>query len=71
MRKKKLADLNILNNRVDEALGRPDLYRDAPERAQKLIRQKADLARMIASAEERWLVAQQKYEDAFSGELMN
>ncbi|MFZ5834731.1 MAG: ABC-F family ATP-binding cassette domain-containing protein [Pseudomonadota bacterium] len=61
---KKLAELNTLNSRIEEALSRPGLYTDAPERAQKLIKQKADLARLITAAEERWLSAQQAYEEA-------
>ena len=61
---KKLADLNILNSRIEEALGRPELYKDSPERAQKLIKQKADLSRIISAAEERWLTAQQAYDEA-------
>ena len=64
---KKLADLNMLNSRIEEALGRPGLYTDAPERAQKLIKQKAELTRLISAAEERWLSAQQAYDDAMVG----
>ncbi|MFZ5834734.1 MAG: hypothetical protein ACOY2B_05010 [Pseudomonadota bacterium] len=42
-------------------------FPEAPERAQKLIKQKADLARMILAAEERWMNAQAAYDEATVG----
>jgi len=64
---KKLADLNDLERRIETALARPELYAQDPERAQKLLKQRADLARMITAADERWLDAQSAYDAALVG----
>ncbi len=49
---------------LDKALANADLYEQAPERAQDLAKQRGQLARQLADAEEAWLKASEKYEYA-------
>jgi ATP-binding cassette, subfamily F, member 3 len=57
-----MAKLNSLIARVDEALSKGDVYRNNPERAEQLARDRAGLQEKLEAAELEWLEAQDALE---------
>jgi ATP-binding cassette subfamily F protein 3 len=64
---KKMGKLQDLLQRVDEALGAPDVFLKDPEKASRLSGQRAELERALAAAEEEWLILSGEYEAAAAG----
>ncbi len=63
----KMAKLQDLMQRVDEALGAPDVFLKDPEKASRLSGQRAELERALTAAEEEWLTLSGEYEGAVGG----
>ena len=63
----KMAKLQDLLQRVDEALGAPDVFLKDPEKASRLSGQRAELERALTAAEEEWLSLSGEYESAVAG----
>jgi len=53
--------------KLDEALGDPALYDDAPEKARDYARRRGEFAKQLEQAEEDWLAAEEAYERAAGG----
>lgn len=60
----KLEGLNAILVKLDEALADPSIYKNNIPRATKLQRERAALLSAINAAEEKWMNALEKYEDA-------
>jgi ATP-binding cassette, subfamily F, member 3 len=55
--------LTTLLARADEALAKPDIFRDQPAKAAQLAKDRATLAERLATAEEEWLMVMAELEN--------
>ncbi len=60
----RMAKFTELMKRVDAALASPDAFTKDPEKAGLLARQRSELERALANAEEEWLLLTTEYEEA-------
>lgn len=58
----KMAKFQDLLQRVDDALGVPDVFLKDPEKASRLSAQRAEVERALMAAEEEWLMLSAEYE---------
>ncbi len=56
--------LTTLLARADEALAKPEIFRDQPAKATQLAKDRAMLAEKLAAAEEEWLMVMAELEEA-------
>ncbi len=61
---KRIARLEAEIARLDEALARPGLFSETPDKAADLGRQRARTVEALAAAEESWMAAMEAYEEA-------
>lgn len=59
--------LNARITRLDDELADPNIYVEEAQRAQKLSVERGRLAKELATAEEAWMAATERYEDAAGG----